>query len=58
MFSITGYFFAGSNVVGRMMTPQMSVWPSRPFDTNTSGAFQPIAVSRLTSLFSTVLRSA
>ena len=41
MFSMTGYFFVGSKFVGRMMTPQMSVVPSRPFATNTSGGFQP-----------------
>ena len=29
MFSMTGYFFDGSKLVGRKMTPQMSVLPSR-----------------------------
>ena len=37
MYSITGYFFAGSKVLGRWMTPQMSVTPSRPLATNRSG---------------------
>jgi hypothetical protein len=43
MFSMTGYFFAGSKLVGRMMMPQISVLPSRAFDVKTSGAFQPVA---------------
>ena len=46
MFSITGYFCAGSKRVGRMMTPQMSVVPSRPFAMKASGARQPVAVER------------
>ena len=37
MSSITGYFFDGSKFVGRMMMPQMSVLPSRPLATKTSG---------------------
>ena len=49
MFSITGYFFVESKFVGRMMTPQMSVFPSRPFAVNTSGGRQPVASSALAS---------
>ena len=41
MSSMTGYFFAGSNSRGRQMIPQMSVFPSRPFATKTSGASHP-----------------
>jgi hypothetical protein len=57
MFSITGYFFDGSKLVGRMMMPQMSVWPSRPFATKTSGAFQPVFARALMSPRSTVASS-
>ena len=49
MFSITGYFFLGSKFDGRTITPQMSVVPSRPFATNTSGARQPAFTSPLAS---------
>ena len=52
MFSITGYFFFGSNVDGRMITPQISDVPSRPFETNTSGARHPAFTSSLASAFS------
>ena len=45
MFSMTAYFLAGSKFVGRTMTPWISVLPSRPFATNTSGAFHPAFVS-------------
>src|SRR5262252_5213759 len=41
MFSITGYLRLGSKLVGRMMTPQMSVVPSRPFAVKTSGWKMP-----------------
>ena len=34
---MTGYFRDGSRFLGRAMTPQMSVLPSRPLATNTSG---------------------
>ena len=49
MFSMTGYFFDGSKFVGRKMTPQMSVVPSRPLAVNASGGFQPAFVSALMS---------
>jgi hypothetical protein len=49
MLSMTGYFRDGSKFDGRMMIPQMSVTPSRPFAVNTSGAFQPDWVSPLMS---------
>ena len=58
MFSITGYFFDGSNRAGLMMTPQMSVLPSRPLATKTSGAFQPALRSSLISPRSSVEASA
>ena len=54
MFSMTGYFFLGSKFDGRMMTPQMSVLPSRPLATKTSGAFHPAARSAEMSAFSSV----
>ena len=57
MFSMTGYFFAGSKLVGLTMTPQMSVRPSRPFATKTSGGFQPAFVSAVMSAFSSVATS-
>jgi hypothetical protein len=49
MFSITGYFFAGSKFDGRRITPQMSVLPSRAFETKTSGGFQPAFLSSVMS---------
>ena len=49
MFSITGYFFVESKFIGRMMTPQMSVFPSLPYAMNTSGGCQPAASSALAS---------
>ncbi len=52
MYSITGYFFDGSNRVGFHTRPQMSVAPSRPLATNTSGAFQPALTSAVMSPFS------
>ena len=55
MFSMTGYFFDGSKLVGRKMTPQMSVVPSRPFATKTSGGFQPALTSSEMSAFSSVI---
>ena len=45
MLSMTGYFFDGSKFVGRKITPQMSVLPSRPFATNDSGALHPAFAS-------------
>src|SRR2546422_1053582 len=41
MSSMTGYFLLGSKLRGRQIMPQMSVLPSRPFATNTSGGSQP-----------------
>ena len=52
MFSITGYFFDGSKFVGRKITPQMSVVPSRPLATKASGGFQPALTSSEMSAFS------
>ena len=52
MFSITGYFRLGSKFVGRMMTPQMSVVPSRPLVMNTSGTCHPAARRSVMSPFS------
>ena len=43
MFSMTGYFFEGSKFIGRVMVPQMSVLPSRPLATKTSGNLNPAA---------------
>ena len=40
---MTGYFLVGSKSFGRQMMPQMSVLPSRPLATKTSGAFHPPA---------------
>jgi len=57
MFSITGYFLEGSKVVGRKMTPQMSVAPSRPLATNTSGGRHPSATSAPMSPRSTSVTS-
>jgi hypothetical protein len=42
--SITGYFLR-VEVRGRQMMPQMSVLPSRPLATNTSGGDQPLGDS-------------
>ena len=43
---MTGYFLLGSKSLGRQMMPQMSVLPSRPLATNTSGGCQPLAFER------------
>ena len=43
---MTGYRLDGSRFLGRAMTPQMSVLPSRPLATNTSGGSQPLALQR------------
>ena len=58
MFSITGYFLAGSKSRGRTITPQMSVLPSRPLATNSSGGLKPAAVSSEMSPRSIVARPA
>gem|GEM_PF-7002177 len=65
MLSMTGYVRFGSKWVGRMMIPQMSVTPSRPLATKTSGYCHPVArsaeasarSSSMTSDLSAVLRS-
>ena len=41
MFSMTGYFFAGSKPDGRYTRPQIAVVPSRPFAMNGCGGIQP-----------------
>ena len=58
MFSITGYFFLGSKFAGRMITPQISVLPSRALggeDLRTPS--NPAASSAETSGFSSVATS-
>ncbi len=57
MFSTTGYFSFGSKFVGRKMTPQMSVVPSRPLATKASGAFHPAFVRSVMSAFSSSITS-
>ena len=49
-----GYFLLGSRFVGVNIRPYRSVWPSWAFTVMGVGAFQPVAVRREMSVFSSV----